>query len=88
MDGSRSPSGRRFMARFSFLQKRTVLDFHPPWLIGDIIHVNIFGKHSIFLNSWEVANELLEKRSAIYSDRPRLVMTSEVYEKLLQWSDP
>ncbi|GJE86824.1 cytochrome P450 [Phanerochaete sordida] len=37
---------------------------------GDVLHLNIFGKSVVVLNSHEAANDLLDKRSAIYSDRP------------------
>ncbi|KAI0306165.1 cytochrome P450 [Multifurca ochricompacta] len=36
---------------------------------SDIIHTELFGTHIIVLNSSKVANDLLEKRSSIYSDR-------------------
>jgi hypothetical protein len=36
---------------------------------GDIIYLNIFGQQIIVLNSAEDAQELLDKRAAIYSDR-------------------
>jgi hypothetical protein len=38
--------------------------------IGNIIHASAFGSHVIVLNSFEDAEELLEKRAVIYSDRP------------------
>ena len=41
-------------------------------LAGDIVHVKIFGKHVIMLNSARAVNDLLDKRSSIYSDRPHL----------------
>ncbi|KAI0295337.1 CyP450 monooxygenase [Multifurca ochricompacta] len=37
----------------------------------DIAHVDVMGSHIIILNSAKAANELLEKRSSIYSDRPQ-----------------
>ncbi|KAK7437500.1 hypothetical protein VKT23_018572 [Stygiomarasmius scandens] len=37
---------------------------------SDIIHINVLGDHTIVLNSVKHTNELLEKRSALYSDRP------------------
>lgn len=40
---------------------------------GDIVHVDVFGKPMIIINSAKVAKELLEKRSAIYSGRPHFV---------------
>ncbi|KAI0311565.1 cytochrome P450 [Amylostereum chailletii] len=39
-------------------------------IYGDLVLVTIFGRRMIILNTAEVANELLEKRSSIYSDRP------------------
>ncbi|KIJ57218.1 hypothetical protein M422DRAFT_148860 [Sphaerobolus stellatus SS14] len=40
---------------------------------GDVAHVAAFGKHVILLNSIKACTELLEQRSAIYSDRPGVV---------------
>ncbi|KAF5310685.1 hypothetical protein D9619_008116 [Psilocybe cf. subviscida] len=45
---------------------------------SDIISLNMAGTPMIVLNSREVARDLLEKRSAIYSDRPRYVMLNEL----------
>ncbi|KAJ3485032.1 hypothetical protein NLI96_g5229 [Meripilus lineatus] len=45
---------------------------------GDIVSVNLLGQPMVILNSAEIASELLEKRSAIYSDRPTLVMSGEM----------
>ena len=42
---------------------------HYPYIGSDIIHAELFGTHIIVLNSDKAANELLEKRSSIYSDR-------------------
>ncbi len=36
---------------------------------SDIIHADVMGSHIVILNSMKAANELLEKRSSIYSDR-------------------
>jgi hypothetical protein len=36
---------------------------------SDVIHVDVMGSHIVILNSMKSANELLEKRSSIYSDR-------------------
>ncbi|TDL20318.1 cytochrome P450 [Rickenella mellea] len=57
-----------------------------PWLkysalakqYGDIVHVEVFGKHILILNSLEGAVDLCEKRSHIYSDRPRMPMVGEM----------
>ncbi|KIJ31347.1 hypothetical protein M422DRAFT_90578, partial [Sphaerobolus stellatus SS14] len=55
------------------------LPIHVPWETytdwskeyGDIVRVKDFGRNIIILNSWKSANDLLEKRSSIYSDRPQ-----------------
>ena len=38
--------------------------------LGDIVYLNICKQPMIVLGSHEAATELLDKRSAIYSDRP------------------
>ena len=43
--------------------------FAQPCPASDVIHVDILGSHIVILNSIKSANELLEKRSSIYSDR-------------------
>lgn len=45
---------------------------------GDVVYFEIFRTPAIVLNSFEVARDLLDKRSAIYSDRPRLVLLMEM----------
>jgi hypothetical protein len=44
---------------------------------GNVVHVNALGQHIIVLNSFEAANELMDQRSAIYSDRPYIPMFHE-----------
>ncbi|KAF9268003.1 cytochrome P450 [Marasmius fiardii PR-910] len=44
----------------------------------DAVSVQVFGQRMIILNSRKATIELLEKRSANYSDRPRLIMTDEL----------
>lgn len=39
---------------------------------GPIVHVNMLGQPVIILSTCEVAHQLLAKRGAIFSDRPRL----------------
>ncbi|KAI0260545.1 cytochrome P450 [Gloeopeniophorella convolvens] len=47
-------------------------------IYGDIVYVNAAGQPVIVLGDLKIANELLEKRSAIYSDRPVLEMAYEL----------
>ena len=41
---------------------------------GDLIYLDVLGQPMVVLGSYKVARELLDKRSANYSDRPRSIM--------------
>jgi cytochrome P450 len=45
---------------------------------GDITYLNALGQEMIILNSTKAAVEILEKRSANYSDRPVIMMCGEI----------
>lgn len=45
---------------------------------GDMVYLNVFGRPMLILNSLKACTDLLEKRSAIYSDRPRMIMATEL----------
>ncbi|KAG2067385.1 cytochrome P450 [Suillus decipiens] len=45
---------------------------------GDITHVQVLGQHIIVLNSVKVAMEMLDNKSAVYSDRPVFPMSGEL----------
>ncbi|OCH88152.1 cytochrome P450 [Obba rivulosa] len=45
---------------------------------GDITYLNIMGMGIVYLHTAEVAKELLVKRGAVYSDRPPLIMATEL----------
>ncbi|KAG6899467.1 hypothetical protein C0993_010110 [Termitomyces sp. T159_Od127] len=47
-------------------------------LDSDIIHVDVAGKSIIVLDTIAAATELLEKRSSIYSGRPKMTMLLEL----------
>ncbi|KAG2151901.1 cytochrome P450 [Suillus cothurnatus] len=57
-----------------------------PWLTlagwgkkyGDISHVEVLGQHTMVLNSYKTAMDMLDKKSSIYSDRPVLPMAGEL----------
>jgi cytochrome P450 len=40
--------------------------------VGNLMHISVLGEHLIIINSQKVAEELLEKRSRNYSDRPEI----------------
>ena len=44
-----------------------------------MIYFNVLGQHFLILSSLERTNDLFEKRSSNYSDRPRLPMLVELY---------
>jgi hypothetical protein len=46
--------------------------------LGDICSVTVLGQPIIIINSAEVACDMLDKKSAIYSDRPVLQMAGEL----------
>ncbi|KIJ64542.1 hypothetical protein HYDPIDRAFT_132510 [Hydnomerulius pinastri MD-312] len=45
---------------------------------GDVIYFHTFGRPVVVLNSADIAHELLDKRSALYSYRPQMAMANEV----------
>ncbi|KAI0253131.1 cytochrome P450 [Lactifluus subvellereus] len=47
-------------------------------MYGGIVHANAAGQPLIILSNAEVANEMLDKKGAIYSDRPVLQMAGEL----------
>ncbi len=47
--------------------------------VGDVIYLKLFRTPAIILNSLESARELLDKRSAKYSDRTRAVLLAELF---------
>ncbi|KAJ7434468.1 cytochrome P450 [Mycena latifolia] len=50
---------------------------------SDIIHLDLLGQSVIVLSSLEATTALLEKRSAIYSDRPDVPMVTDL--ELMGW---
>jgi hypothetical protein len=44
------------------------------FLSGDLVYLNVMSTSMLYVNSVEMAYELFDKRSAIYSDRPRVPM--------------
>lgn len=46
---------------------------------GNIVYMHVLGQPMIVLSSQTVVRDLMEKRSAIYSDRPRFVLLNELF---------
>jgi aromatic ring hydroxylase len=49
--------------------------FTSERLSGPIFQINIAGQNTIVLGNHEAAADLLDRRSRIYSDRPRNIVT-------------
>jgi cytochrome P450 len=60
---------------------KTFAKWGEKW--GDLVSINVFGKTMIIVSSPQVAIEMLDKKSSIYSDRPILPMGGE----LVGWKD-
>ncbi|KAF8749925.1 cytochrome P450 [Rhizoctonia solani] len=58
-----------------------------PLYSGDIISFNLLGETIIVLNSSDAAEDLLSKRSSIYSDRPRASTTMATSDRLVGWGN-
>ncbi|TFK92459.1 cytochrome P450 [Polyporus arcularius HHB13444] len=43
---------------------------------GDVVYLEVLGQSVVILSSYSVASDLMEKRSANYSDRPQSVMVN------------
>ncbi|KAF8814215.1 cytochrome P450 [Phlegmacium glaucopus] len=54
----------------------TFSDWAKKW--GDIVSISALGQHIVILNSAKAAVEMLDKKSAIYSERPVLQMGGEL----------
>lgn len=59
----------------------------PDWNAADqlgseMMHLNLGGVDWVFLNSSRVVEDLLEKRSSIYSSRPAFVMVGEIISRM------
>ena len=48
------------------------------FLPGDLIYLNAAGQPIVIINSPKVGVALLDRRAAIYSDRPRNIVASDI----------
>jgi hypothetical protein len=77
------PGPKKFPFIGSLLSMPTTLEWETfaKWgqeYNSDIIHVNALGTSMVILNSYQVANDLLNERSSIYSSRPHFTMLHEL----------
>ena len=82
--------GKKYNSAFC-LRWLLVTSNHSLPLAGDIVHASAFGNHVVVINSFEMAEELFERRAQLYSDRP-VIPIVELYASLsighfMDWSD-
>ena len=63
---------QKYSARSSFFL--TLCSRANDIILDDMMYLNALGQPILFLHSLKVAAELLDRRSGIYSGRPRLIM--------------
>ncbi|OJT11095.1 O-methylsterigmatocystin oxidoreductase [Trametes pubescens] len=75
------PSGLPFLGSLHKLPPRFVHKKFLEWgqeYKSDVIYVKLLRKRTIVLNTIEAARDLLDKRSAKYSDRPSMILHSDM----------
>lgn len=72
----RMEQGIRYVLSIFFFSRNTY--FGTLGDAGPVYGLNLAGQPVLVLNSHKVASEVLDKRSAIYSDRPRMIVVSEI----------
>ncbi|KAI0056133.1 cytochrome P450 [Artomyces pyxidatus] len=58
---------------------RWLTSFAPRDTYGEIMYLRVPGTSVLILNSLRVAADLMDRRATIYSDRPHLILASEIY---------
>lgn len=60
--------------RFSVSSLLTRSSADHRYFSGDLVYLDVLGKPMLILGTHDVALDLLEKRSALYSDRAQSIM--------------
>jgi hypothetical protein len=79
--GLRASNGSYFLSgRRSTVCKQTVIirmcRLKLP--LGDVVYLNVFGQPFLVLNSHKTTADLLDRRAAIYSDRPHYIVAGDI----------
>ncbi|KAJ8689905.1 hypothetical protein PTI98_012762 [Pleurotus ostreatus] len=74
------PPAVPFIGNLKDLPRENEVAVYAQWAkqYGDLVHIEVLGRHIVFVNSIRVANDLFEKRSANYSDRNALPMINDL----------
>ena len=57
--------------------------FFSMKFLGDLVYVKNFTERTVFVNTYDTAVELFDKKGVMYNSRPRLVMCNELYVNFL-----
>ncbi|KZS93995.1 cytochrome P450 [Sistotremastrum niveocremeum HHB9708] len=71
------PKGFLFLGNALEIKKDPWLRFSEWHNYGDVIGLTVLGRKVAVLNTWEAADELFNKRGAIYSNRPPRILTTK-----------
>jgi hypothetical protein len=74
------PKGLPLIGNLLDMPKEKEWETYRAWneRYGEVVYVEALGAKLVILSSARIINELLERRGAIYSDRPRTVMAFEL----------
>ncbi|KAF9443998.1 cytochrome P450 [Macrolepiota fuliginosa MF-IS2] len=74
------PKGYPLIGNLLHLPLKHAWLVYDEWfkIYGDMVYLEVFGQSFLVLGTPERAQDLFEKRSAIYSDRPEFVMLNEM----------
>ncbi|THH08829.1 hypothetical protein EW145_g2435 [Phellinidium pouzarii] len=80
-----SPPCDPFIGNARFMPLESAWKVFAKWskTYGDVIFASVLGRPMLVVNSVAAARDLLEKKGAIYSDRPRMYVLGE----LMGWSN-
>jgi hypothetical protein len=74
-NGSSSQNGKRNTVSSLPILFSPISELVPT---GDLIYLNVAGQLIVIINSPKVGVALLDRRAAIYSDRPRNIVVSDI----------
>ncbi|THU86093.1 cytochrome P450 [Dendrothele bispora CBS 962.96] len=70
MPDGRFQSGKRYTVH-RYTPTISIAPIYLTMIVGNIIYLNVLGTPIVVINSASTARDLMDKRSSIYSDRPR-----------------
>ena len=71
--------GRRLLVRLVLYKCQNPIYANNLYIEGNIFYLNLMGRHTVVINSIEIARELLDRKGATFSDRPHSVLIGDLY---------